>query len=107
MKVLLVYPETPFTFWSFKNALNFISKKSTEPPLGLITVAGMLPNEWELKLIDMNVSILKDADIIWADYVFLSGMSIQVKSFREVIRKCTAYYNTAGRISRYRSSCTK
>ena len=88
MKVLLVYPETPFTFWSFKNALNFISKKSTEPPLGLITVAGMLPNEWELKLIDMNVSILKDADIIWADYVFLSGMSIQVKSFREVIRKC-------------------
>ena len=88
MKILLVYPETPFTFWSFKNALNFISKKSVEPPLGLITIAGMLPKEWELKLIDMNVSKLKDTDIIWADYVFLSGMSIQVKSFREVIRKC-------------------
>ncbi|MEJ2614408.1 MAG: B12-binding domain-containing radical SAM protein [Ignavibacteriaceae bacterium] len=88
MKILLVYPETPFTFWSFKKALNFISKKSVEPPLGLITIAGMLPKEWELKLIDMNVSKLKDSDITWADYVFLSGMSIQVKSFREVIRKC-------------------
>ncbi|NCS88810.1 MAG: B12-binding domain-containing radical SAM protein [Ignavibacteria bacterium CG2_30_36_16] len=92
MKVLLVYPEIPATFWSFKEALSFVSKKSAEPPLGLITIAAMLPKEWTLKLIDMNVNKLYDKDILWADYVFLSGMSIQVKSFKEVIKKC----NTLG-----------
>lgn len=88
MKILLVYPEIPSTFWSFKAALKFVSKKSAEPPLGLITVAAMLPKEWELKLIDMNVSALEDEYIKWADYVFLSGMSVQLVSFKEVIRKC-------------------
>ncbi len=88
MKILLVYPEIPSTFWSFKDALRFVSKKSAEPPLGLITVAAMLPTDWEKRLIDMNVSTLKDSDILWADYVFLSGMSIQIKSFKEVIRRC-------------------
>ncbi len=88
MKVLLVYPKTPSTFWSFESALNFISKKSAEPPLGLITVAAMLPSDWKLKLIDINVAELKDKDIEWADYVFLSGMNVQIESFREVIRRC-------------------
>ncbi len=88
MNVLLVYPKIPSTFWSFESALNFISKKSAEPPLGLITVAAMLPKEWNLKLIDMNVTELKDKDILWADYVFLSGMSVQINSFRDVIRRC-------------------
>ncbi len=88
MKVLLVYPEIPSTFWSFKDALKFVSKKSAEPPLGLITIAAMLPAEWELKLIDMNVSKLEDSLIKWADYVFLSGMSVQIKSFKEVVRRC-------------------
>lgn len=92
MKVLFVYPEGPLTFWSFKDALKFVAKKSPEPPLGLITVAAMLPKEWEKKLIDMNVSRLEDKHLLWADYVFLSGMNIQIKSFREVIRKC----NTLG-----------
>jgi len=88
MKILLVYPETPSTFWSFEDALDFVSKKSAEPPLGLITVAAMLPQDWELKLIDTNVSVLKDKDINWADYVFLSGMSVQIKSFRDIILRC-------------------
>ncbi|MGD1006904.1 MAG: B12-binding domain-containing radical SAM protein [Ignavibacteriaceae bacterium] len=88
MKILLVYPETPETFWSFKDALNFISKKSSEPPLGLLTVAALLPNEWEKRLIDLNVSKLEDKQILWADYVFLSGMNIQIKSFKEVVRRC-------------------
>lgn len=88
MKVLLVYPKIPSTFWSFESALNFISKKSAEPPLGLITVAAMLPSDWKLKLIDINVAELKDKDIEWADYVFLSGMNVQIESFREVIRRC-------------------
>jgi len=89
MKILLVYPETPSTFWSFKDALEFVSKKSAEPPLGLITVAAMLPADWELKLIDTNVSKLKDTDILWADYVFLSGMSVQIKSFKDILLRCS------------------
>ena len=88
MKILLVYPETPSSFWSFKDALKFVSKKAPEPPLGLITVAAMLPGSWKKKLIDMNVSRLEDKDILWADYVFLSGMNIQISSFKEVIRRC-------------------
>lgn len=88
MNILLVYPEIPSTFWSFKDALKFVSKKSAEPPLGLITIAGMLPAEWNKKLIDMNVTRLEDKHLQWADYVFLGGMNIQIKSFREVIRRC-------------------
>ena len=90
MKILLVYPETPSSFWSFKDALKFVAKKVAEPPLGLITVAALLPADWEKKLIDMNISKLEDKHILWADYVFLSGMNIQLKSFREVIRRCNS-----------------
>ncbi len=88
MNILLVYPDTPSTFWSFKDALNFVSKKSAEPPLGLITVAALLPKEWSKKLVDLNFEKLSDKDILWADYVFLGGMNIQINSFREVIRRC-------------------
>ncbi len=88
MKILFIYPETPSTFWSFRNALKFISKKSSEPPLGLLTVAAMLPEEWEKKLIDMNVSNLEDDHIRWADYVFISGMNVHLNSFKEVVRRC-------------------
>lgn len=88
MKILLVYPETPSTFWSFKDALKFISKKSAEPPLGLITVAAMLPKDWEKKLIDLNVSKLTDEDLLWADYLFLSGMTVHVNSVKEIIKRC-------------------
>jgi radical SAM superfamily enzyme YgiQ (UPF0313 family) len=88
MKVVLVYPKYPDTFWSFKYALKFISKKAILPPLGLLTVAAMLPKEWEKKLIDMNVTSLKDEDIECADFVFISAMAIQRASAKEVIRKC-------------------
>lgn len=88
MKVLLVYPEAPETFWSFSHALKFISKQSTFPPLGLITVAAMLPDSWEKKLLDMNVEPIRDEDISWADYVFISAMVIQKKSARSLIDRC-------------------
>jgi len=88
MKILLIYPKYPDTFWSFKYALKFISKKASFPPLGLLTVASMLPEEWEKRLIDMNVSVLTEDDLKWADYVFISAMVVQTKSAREVIRKC-------------------
>ncbi len=88
MKILLVYPKCPDTFWSFKYALKFILKKASFPPLGLLTVASMLPKEWEKKLIDMNVSVLTEDNLEWADYVFISAMIVQKKSALEVIRKC-------------------
>jgi len=89
MKVLLVYPKYPRTFWSFKYALRFtLVKKATHPPLALLTVASMLPEDWEKKLIDMNVSSLKDKDIRWADLVFISAISIQRESVRKVIDRC-------------------
>jgi len=78
----------PDTFWSFKHALKFVSKKASFPPLGLLTVASILPKEWNKKLIDMNASILRDVDILWADYVFISAMSIQAESANQVIEKC-------------------
>ena len=88
MKILLVYPQYPDTFWGFKHALKFISKKAAFPPLGLLTVAAMLPGEWEKKFIDMNVTGLSDEDIKWADYVFISAMVVQRDSVKEVIARC-------------------
>lgn len=88
MKILLVYPQYPETFWSFRYALKFISKKASFPPLGLLTVAAMLPDEWEKKLVDMNVIALSDEDIRWADYVFISAMVVQRDSVKEVIARC-------------------
>ena len=88
MNILLVYPKYPDSFWSFKHAMRFISKKATVPPLGLITIAAMLPKEWQKKVVDLNISTLKSSDICWADYVFISAMSIQKESVNEVIREC-------------------
>ena len=88
MNILLVYPHYPATFWSFRYAMKFIDRKASFPPLGLLTVAAMLPGEWEKRLVDMNVESLADQDLEWADYVFISAMSIQRKSAREVIERC-------------------
>jgi radical SAM superfamily enzyme YgiQ (UPF0313 family) len=88
LKILLVYPKYPDTFWSFRHALSFISKKACFPPLGLLTVAAMLPSSWEKKLIDMNITTLHDEDIKWADYVFISAMNVQQTSTSEVIARC-------------------
>jgi len=88
MRILLVAPRTPDTFWSFKHALRFVSKQAAHPPLGLLTVAGMLPREWECRLVDMNVSRLRDKDIQWADYVMLSAMLIQKNGVEEVAARC-------------------
>jgi radical SAM superfamily enzyme YgiQ (UPF0313 family) len=88
MKVLLVYPEYPVTFWSFDYALKFISKKAAYPPLGLLTVAAMLPDDWEVRLVDLNVEKLKDADLKWADYVMISAMLIQKISVFNILQRC-------------------
>ncbi|MBN1303885.1 MAG: B12-binding domain-containing radical SAM protein [Anaerolineales bacterium] len=88
MKVLLLYPEIPDTFWSFKHALKFIRKKASLPPLGLLTVAAMLPEAWEKRLVDLNVRTLTDKTLQWADMVFISAMVIQRKSTRKLIARC-------------------
>ncbi len=88
LNILLVCPEFPDTFWSFKYALKFISKKSAYPPLGLLTVAAMLPQNWNKKLVDMNVERLRESHIAWADYVFISAMSVQERSVKSVIARC-------------------
>ncbi len=85
MKVLLVYPKCPDSFWSFTHALKFISKKAAVPPLGLITVSAMLPDAWSKRLVDLNISSLQVSDIQWADYVFISAMYIQKESVNKVI----------------------
>lgn len=90
MKVLLLYPEFPDTFWSFKYALKFIQKKASLPPLGLLTVAAMLPRDWDKRLVDVNVRKLRDRDLDWADMVFISGMIAQQESARELIARCHA-----------------
>jgi radical SAM superfamily enzyme YgiQ (UPF0313 family) len=91
MNVLLVFPQYPDSFWSFKNAMRFISKKAAVPPLGLITVSAMLPKTWQKKLVDMNVCNLRTSDILWADYVFISAMFIQKESAIKVIEECLKY----------------
>lgn len=88
MNILLVYPEFPDTFWSFKHALNFVKRKASSPPLGLLTVAAMLPVEWNKRLIDTNVRALTSEDLAWADYVFLSAMVVQRKSAQQIIAQC-------------------
>ncbi len=90
MKALLIYPEFPDTFWSFRYALKFIHRKASSPPLGLLTIAAMLPEAWEKRLVDMNVERLYDDDLKWADLVFISAMSVQKESVKEVIARCKA-----------------
>ncbi len=86
--VLMVYPLIPsMTYWSFSNALKMVGKKSAFPPLGLATVAAMLPNSCPIRLLDMNVEPLTDEDLQWADVVFLSAMIVQNESFEEVVQR--------------------
>ncbi|MFC1850731.1 B12-binding domain-containing radical SAM protein [candidate division CSSED10-310 bacterium] len=90
MNVLFIYPHFPDTFWSFKYALSFIGKRSAFPPLGLLTVAAMLPEEWPKRLVDLNVQALTAKDFAWADIAFVGSMAVQRKSAREVIARCIA-----------------
>jgi radical SAM superfamily enzyme YgiQ (UPF0313 family) len=91
MKTLLVYPEFPETYWSFRHALSFEGKRSAFPPLGLLTISALLPEAWERRLVDLNIQPLKLADIEWADVVFASAMLVQKASLRRVVELCKAH----------------
>jgi radical SAM superfamily enzyme YgiQ (UPF0313 family) len=87
MNILLVSPQTPDTFWSFRHVLPFVGKKAAFPPLGLLTIAAMLPDTWWIKLVDLNVTKLTDSDIDWADAVFVSAMIVHEESARRIIAR--------------------
>lgn len=88
MKVLLVYPEFPDTYWSFRHALKFEDKQAAFPPLGLLTVSAMLPEAWERRLVDLNVETLWPEDVEWADMVFVSAMIVQNESLETIVKVC-------------------
>ena len=88
MRILMLYPEFPDTFWSFKHALRFIRKKASFPPLGLLTVAAMLPESWEVRLVDLNVESLEREDLEWAELAFISAMVVQRDSAHRVMAMC-------------------
>ena len=88
MNILFIYPKYPDTFWSFNHALKFIRKKAAYPPLGLLTVAAMLPDEFQSRLVDVNVDGLSDDDLSWADLVFIGAMVVQRDSAKKIIVRC-------------------
>jgi len=90
MNILLISPKFPDTFWSFKYALKFIRKKAAYPPLGLLTVAAMLPDEFNTRLVDANVDALSDDDLTWADIAFIGAMAVQRDSAKHIIARCRA-----------------
>ncbi len=90
MNALLIYPQFPETFWSFKYALSFLGKRAAQPPLGLMTVAAMLPKYWNKRLVDTNVERLRKRDLEWADVVLLSGMHIQRDALAAIVERCRA-----------------
>ncbi len=88
MNALLIYPEFPETFWSFKHALKFLGKRAAQPPLGLMTVAALMPAVWKKRLVDTNVERLRERDLEWADVAFVSGMHIQLSSLLVIVERC-------------------
>lgn len=90
MNILLVEPRTPETFWSLRHALRFVGKRVANPPLGLLTFAGLLPREWTCRLVDQNAVALDDADLRWADYVMVSAMEIHRDAVIALGERCRA-----------------
>ena len=88
MRALLVNPAFPDSYWSGRFSLRFARRRSLLPPLGLITVAALLPRNWEIRLVDLDVEPLTDEQIRWADVVMLSGMLVQRPSLHEVLGRC-------------------
>lgn len=91
MRVLLVYPEMPDTFYAMKHFMEVTGKKAAYPPLGLLTVASLLPDHWEKKVIDLNVRPLVQEDLVWAELVMISAMNVQEQSVRAIIAQCVQY----------------
>jgi radical SAM superfamily enzyme YgiQ (UPF0313 family) len=94
MNILLVYPEYPPTYWSFRFAVAFQRRKAAYPPLGLMTIYPMLPKEWNKRIVDLNTTTLKESDLRWADLVMISAMIVQKDSAQETIQRARALGKT-------------
>src|SRR5215472_478487 len=90
IKVLLVWPRFPASFWSFSGMLELLPQAVLHPPLGLITVAALCPKNWALRLIDRNLEEMEESDIRWADLVMVSGMRVQHEDMRDVLVRARA-----------------
>ena len=90
MNALLIYPQFPETYWSFKHALSFLGKRAAQPPLGLMTVAALVPRAWNKRLVDENVEHLRDRDLAWADVALISAMHIQKDALFAILARCRA-----------------
>ena len=90
MHALLVYPRFPVTYWGLQYGMRIIGKRASLPPLGLLTVAALLPHDWHLRMVDLNVHALGDDDLRWADVVLTGGLLIQVPSMQEVVARSVA-----------------
>lgn len=87
MKVLLVYPVFPQSFWSFDETIKLLGRKAMLPPLGLVTVAAMLPEDWEFKLVDRNIREVTEEEWAWAEMVMLSAMIVQKRDLHGQIKE--------------------
>ena len=90
MNALMIYPEWPDTYWSFKHAIPFEGKRSAYPPLGLLTIAPMLPRHWNKRLVDTNIRPLTDADLKWADIAMIGGMLVHKEEILKILKRCRA-----------------
>ncbi len=90
MRLLLVYPRFPLTYWGFQHSMPLIGRRASLPPLGLITVAALLPPDIELRLVDENVEPLRDEDLVWADAALVSGMRVQAPGMHDVLSRARA-----------------
>jgi len=88
LNALLVYPSIPDTYWSFRYALSFQGKRAAQPPLGLMTIAPLLPGHWRKRLVDMNVERLTEAHLAWADVVLISAMLVQRGAVDALLARC-------------------
>jgi radical SAM superfamily enzyme YgiQ (UPF0313 family) len=90
MRTLFVYPEFPKTFWSYEKILELVNRKVLLPPLGMVTVAALLPQHWPMKLVDRNVREVSEAEWDWAELVVISGMIVQKRDMAAQIAKAKA-----------------
>lgn len=90
MRVLLVQAKTPLTYWGFQHSLELIGKQASLPPLGLISLAALLPPSWELRLADLNLAPLSEEQLRWAEVVLVSGMLVQERSIHQVLARARA-----------------
>ncbi|MDY0003339.1 MAG: radical SAM protein [Polyangia bacterium] len=91
MNTLLVHPRLPLTYWGFQHSLDLIGKRASLPPLGLLSLAALLPRHWQVRLVDLNVTPLSDDDLRWADLVLTGGLLIQAESLHSIIARSRAF----------------